>query len=84
MCLLDEESDVLFCVGSEEISCVRCRIASLSDPFNAMLYGGFAESNMGKEKEKEKSFESDVATELDPPFHFYISIEHWQKWKRSR
>ncbi|RDY13757.1 Ethylene-overproduction protein 1, partial [Mucuna pruriens] len=48
VCLSDEESDVLFCVGNEEISCVRCRIAALSDPFNAMLYGGFAESKMSK------------------------------------
>ncbi|CAJ1960441.1 unnamed protein product [Sphenostylis stenocarpa] len=44
----DEESDVLFCVGREEISCVRYRIAALSDPFNAMLYGGFTESKMSK------------------------------------
>ncbi|KAL2333000.1 hypothetical protein Fmac_014213 [Flemingia macrophylla] len=48
VCVSDEESDVLFCVGSEEIGCVRCRIAALSDPFNAMLYGGFAESKMSK------------------------------------
>ncbi|XP_027334072.1 ethylene-overproduction protein 1 isoform X1 [Abrus precatorius] len=48
VCLSDEESDVLFCVGNEDISCVRCRIASLSDPLNAMLYGGFAESKMSK------------------------------------
>ncbi|KAJ1387053.1 Tetratricopeptide-like helical domain superfamily [Sesbania bispinosa] len=48
VCLPDEESDVLFCVGNEEISCVRCRIAALSDPLNAMLYGGFAESKMRK------------------------------------
>lgn len=46
--LLGEESDVLFSVGNEEINCVRCRIAALSDPLNAMLYGGFAESQMGK------------------------------------
>lgn len=44
----DEVSDVLFCVENEEIKCVRWRIAALSDPFNAMLYGGFAESNMKK------------------------------------
>ncbi|XP_061350011.1 ethylene-overproduction protein 1-like isoform X2 [Gastrolobium bilobum] len=48
VCLSDEESDVLFCVGNEEISCVRCRIAALSDPFNVMLFGGFAESKMRK------------------------------------
>lgn len=48
LCLSDEESDVLFCVGNEEIKCVRWRIASLSEPFQAMLCGGFLESEMGK------------------------------------
>lgn len=49
VCLKDEdESDVLFCVGNEGIRCVREKIAALSDPFNAMLYGGFAESKMSK------------------------------------
>ncbi|KAJ1437600.1 Tetratricopeptide-like helical domain superfamily [Sesbania bispinosa] len=44
----DEEKDVSFCVGNEEINCVRWRIAALSEPFKAMLYGGFAESKMRK------------------------------------
>lgn len=50
VCLFDneEESDVLFCVGNEEINCVRWRIASLSEPFNAMLYGDFLESKKWK------------------------------------
>lgn len=48
LCLPDEEKDVSFCIGSEEIGCVRWRIAALSDPFKAMLYGGFAESKMMK------------------------------------
>jgi tetratricopeptide (TPR) repeat protein len=48
LCLFDEESDVLFCVGNEEIKCVRWRIASLSEPFNAMLCGEFVESKMWK------------------------------------
>lgn len=48
VCLSDEESDVLFCVGNEEIKCVRWRIASLSEPLNAMLCGGFLESKMLK------------------------------------
>ncbi|XP_020236465.1 ethylene-overproduction protein 1 isoform X1 [Cajanus cajan] len=48
LCLPDEEKDVSFCVGNEEIDCVRWRIAALSDPFKAMLYGGFAESKMRK------------------------------------
>ncbi|KAI9091672.1 hypothetical protein K1719_028115 [Acacia pycnantha] len=46
--LLDEESDVSFCIGNEEINCVRYKIAALSEPFKAMLYGGFAESQMRK------------------------------------
>ena len=49
LCLPDEEKkDVSFCIGSEEIDCVKWRIAALSDPFKAMLYGGFAESKMRK------------------------------------
>ncbi|KAE9596057.1 putative chromatin remodeling & transcription regulator BTB-POZ family [Lupinus albus] len=49
VCLPDEEKkDVCFCIGNEEINCVRLRIAALSDPFKAMLYGGFAESKMRK------------------------------------
>nr|VDD32587.1 unnamed protein product [Brassica oleracea] len=41
---LDEESDFTFCVGLEKAKCVRSRIASLSRPFEAMLYGSFIES----------------------------------------
>lgn len=48
VCLPEGESDVSFCIGYEEIRCVRYRIAALSDPFKAMLYGGFAESQMSK------------------------------------
>ncbi|BAT81499.1 hypothetical protein VIGAN_03123100 [Vigna angularis var. angularis] len=46
--LPDVENDISFCIGSEEIDCVRWRIAALSDNFKAMLYGGFAESKMTK------------------------------------
>ncbi|KAI4305334.1 hypothetical protein L6164_028705 [Bauhinia variegata] len=46
--LPDEESDVSFCIGSEEIHCVRYRMAALSDPFKVMLYGSFKESKMKK------------------------------------
>ncbi|KAK7276036.1 hypothetical protein RIF29_17167 [Crotalaria pallida] len=49
VCLPDEEKkDVSFCIGNDEINCVRWRIAALSEPFKAMLYGGFAESKMRK------------------------------------
>ncbi|KAF7833792.1 ethylene-overproduction protein 1 [Senna tora] len=46
--LPEEESDVSFCIGDEEIECVRYRIAALSEPFKAMLYGSFAESQLSK------------------------------------
>ncbi|XP_050370868.1 ethylene-overproduction protein 1 isoform X1 [Argentina anserina] len=39
-----EESDVTFCIDNEEINCVRRKIAMLSSPLNAMLYGSFKES----------------------------------------
>lgn len=44
--ILEEDSDVSFRFGEEEIQCVRYRIAALSSPFNAMLYGSFKESKM--------------------------------------
>ncbi|KAE8712742.1 Ethylene-overproduction protein 1 [Hibiscus syriacus] len=45
---LEEDSDISFCVGNEEINCVRFKIASLSSPFKAMLYGSFMESKTYK------------------------------------
>ncbi|EXB37965.1 Ethylene-overproduction protein 1 [Morus notabilis] len=45
---MGNESDVSFCVGNEEIKCGRFRIARLSSPFKAMLYGGFEESKKGR------------------------------------
>ncbi|KAK8697977.1 hypothetical protein V6N13_114109 [Hibiscus sabdariffa] len=45
---LEEDSDVCFSVGNEEINCVRLQIAALSTPFKAMLYGSFIESKCNK------------------------------------
>ncbi|KAK8495310.1 hypothetical protein V6N13_094287 [Hibiscus sabdariffa] len=45
---VEEDSDVSFCVGNEEINCVRFKIAALSSPFKAMLYGSFMESKSYK------------------------------------
>ncbi|XVF46215.1 hypothetical protein PTKIN_Ptkin03bG0009500 [Pterospermum kingtungense] len=45
---LEEDSDIYFCVGNEEISCIRSKIAALSSPFKAMLYGSFMESRSCK------------------------------------
>ncbi|CAH8358330.1 unnamed protein product [Eruca vesicaria subsp. sativa] len=39
--------DMAFCIGDEEVRCVRYKIASLSRPFKAMLYGGFNEMKRG-------------------------------------
>ncbi|KDP22850.1 hypothetical protein JCGZ_00437 [Jatropha curcas] len=44
----DEDGDMSFCIGDDEIRCVRYNIASLSRPFKAMLYGGFTESRREK------------------------------------
>lgn len=44
----EEDGDVSFCIGDEEVRCVRCNIASLSRPFRAMLYGGFSETRREK------------------------------------
>ncbi|XP_058002986.1 ethylene-overproduction protein 1-like isoform X2 [Hevea brasiliensis] len=40
----DEDGDMSFCIGDDEIRCVRYNIALLSRPFRALLYGGFTES----------------------------------------
>ncbi|KAB2018608.1 hypothetical protein ES319_D08G240700v1 [Gossypium barbadense] len=45
---LEEDSDISFCVGNEEIHCVRSKIAALSTPFKAMLCGSFIESKRSK------------------------------------
>ncbi|TYG39200.1 hypothetical protein ES288_D13G285700v1 [Gossypium darwinii] len=45
---LEEDSDVSFCVGNEEIDCIRFKIAALSRPLKAMLYGSFKESKSRK------------------------------------
>lgn len=44
----EEKEDVLFCIGDEEVHCVRSKFAALSPPFAAMLYGNFAESKEAK------------------------------------
>ncbi|KAL5550765.1 hypothetical protein UlMin_000941 [Ulmus minor] len=43
----EEDFDMSFCIGNEEIRCLRYNIASLSRPFRAMLYGSFVESRRG-------------------------------------
>ncbi|MBA0817290.1 hypothetical protein Gohar_001869 [Gossypium harknessii] len=45
---LEEDSNVSFCVGNEEIDCIRFKIAALSRPLKAMLYGSFKESKSRK------------------------------------
>ncbi|XP_050236237.1 ethylene-overproduction protein 1 [Mercurialis annua] len=40
----DEDFDMSFCFGDDEVRCVRYNIASLSRPFKAMLYGNFKEA----------------------------------------
>ncbi|KAF8396963.1 hypothetical protein HHK36_018600 [Tetracentron sinense] len=44
----EEDGDVSFCIGDDEVRCVRYRIAALSRPFEAMLYGSFTESRREK------------------------------------
>ncbi|CAL8165741.1 unnamed protein product [Prunus armeniaca] len=44
----EEDGNMSFCIGDAEVRCVRYKIASLSIPFYAMLYGNF------KERRREK------------------------------
>ncbi|CAL9765026.1 unnamed protein product [Musa acuminata subsp. burmannicoides] len=39
-----EDADVWFCIGDDEVPCVRSSIAALSKPLSTLLYGGFAEA----------------------------------------
>ncbi|XP_058110353.1 ethylene-overproduction protein 1 isoform X2 [Magnolia sinica] len=43
-----DEGDVTFCIGDEEVVCIRHNIAMLSRPFQTMLYGCFTESRRKK------------------------------------
>ncbi|KDP45771.1 hypothetical protein JCGZ_17378 [Jatropha curcas] len=39
-----DDGDVSFCINDQLVHCVRFKIAALSNPLKAMLYGSFAES----------------------------------------
>ncbi|KAI3986920.1 hypothetical protein MKX01_014621, partial [Papaver californicum] len=43
-----DDLDVSFCIGGEEIRCVRYKIGCLSRPLNTLLYGEFRESKREK------------------------------------
>lgn len=40
----EEEGDIGFFIGDDEVVCVRSKVAELSRPLQTMLYGGFQES----------------------------------------
>lgn len=44
----EEDFDMSFVVGEEEVRCIRENIASLSRPFETLLYGSFVESRREK------------------------------------
>ncbi|KAG5550640.1 hypothetical protein RHGRI_015553 [Rhododendron griersonianum] len=44
----EEDFDMSFCIGDDEVRCIRYNIASLSRPFKQMLYGSFSESRREK------------------------------------
>ncbi|KAE8688808.1 Ethylene-overproduction protein 1 [Hibiscus syriacus] len=56
---LKEDDDIFFCVGNEEINCVRFKIAALSSPFKAMLYGSFMDRTR-----RVDSFSPEIVLEL--------------------
>ncbi|CAN4093308.1 unnamed protein product [Withania somnifera] len=44
--LSSEKSGIVyFCIGNEEVNCIRGKIAALSGPLRSMLYGDFVESD---------------------------------------
>lgn len=44
----EEDFDMSFCIGDDEVRCNKYNIASLSRPFEQMLYGSFSESRREK------------------------------------
>ncbi|WOL14813.1 ethylene-overproduction protein 1 [Canna indica] len=40
----EEDADLWFCIGDDEVACIRSNIAALSKPLSTMLFGGFAEA----------------------------------------
>ncbi|KAM3287740.1 ethylene-overproduction protein 1 isoform X1 [Capsicum chacoense] len=44
----EDDYDMSFCIGDDEVRCRRFNMASLSRPFEAMLYDGFVESRREK------------------------------------
>ncbi|KAM7259990.1 hypothetical protein ACFE04_015731 [Oxalis oulophora] len=45
---LGEDCDMSFCIDGEEVPCIRFKMAALSIPIKAMLYGCFVESKRDK------------------------------------
>ncbi|MQL69234.1 hypothetical protein Taro_001484 [Colocasia esculenta] len=45
---VEEEGDMAFFIGDEEVPCFRYKIAALSTPLHTMMYGGFLESRRQK------------------------------------
>ncbi|KAI4356039.1 hypothetical protein L6164_000092 [Bauhinia variegata] len=56
----EDDGDMSFFVGDDEIRCRRFNIASLSKPFKTMLYGGFIESRREKINFTQNGFSSEV------------------------
>ncbi|KAE9610859.1 hypothetical protein Lal_00031528 [Lupinus albus] len=56
----EEDGDMSFCIGENEIRCRRFNMASLSRPFKTMLYGGFMESWREKINFSQNGFSAEV------------------------
>ncbi|KAE9600858.1 hypothetical protein Lal_00011336 [Lupinus albus] len=63
--LEDEDGDMSFCIGENEIRCRRFNMASLSRPFKTMLYGGFLESRREKINFSRNGFSVEVMRAAD-------------------
>lgn len=61
----EEDYDMSFIIGDEEVRCIRYNIASLSRPFNTLLYGGFVESRREKINFTRNEFSANTARALE-------------------
>lgn len=61
----EEDFDMSFVVGEEEVRCIRDNIASLSRPFRTLLYGSFVESRREKINLTQNGISAEVIRALE-------------------
>ncbi|CAL1368925.1 unnamed protein product [Linum trigynum] len=79
-CHENSGGDVVFCINGETVRCVRSRIAALSPPLKAMLYGSFVESR----KRRIDLSKSDISIEGMRAVEIYSRINRVDSFSPER